>query len=86
MKNGTVVISLAGHDKGKLYVVVSVKEENVFICDGKTKLLSKPKKKKQKHIADTGEYIDFSLYKPLYDAHIKKELACLIKKGGCCLG
>ena len=86
MKKGTVVFSVAGHDKGKLYVVVFVEGENVFLCDGKTKLLSKPKKKKQKHIAATGEYIDLSPYSPLYDAHIKKELACLIKKGGCYLG
>ena len=80
------MLSLAGHDKGKLYVVISASEQIVFLCDGKTKLLSKPKKKKQKHIADTGEYIDLSPYNPLYDAHIKKELACLIKKGGCYLG
>ena len=79
-------MSKAGHDKGKLYVVVGRDRENLFLCDGKTKLLSKPKKKSVKHLKDTGMYAELSSYKPLYDAHIRKELKSLFKKGGCSLG
>ena len=42
--------------------------------DGKNKTLEKPKKKKHKHLVQTGEWIDLSLYSPLYDAHIRKAL------------
>ena len=59
MKNAAVVRSVAGHDKGKFYIVVSEDEKNVFLCDGKTNLLSSPKKKKKKHIEDCGKSIDF---------------------------
>jgi ribosomal protein L14E/L6E/L27E len=74
MERGTVVVSLAGHDKGKSYVVVGMCEEYALLCDGKNKTLEVPKKKKKKHLADTGKFIDLSVYSPLYDAHIKKEL------------
>ena len=74
MKTGDVVMSLKGHDSGKLYVVVAAEKEFVFLCDGKNKLLKNPKKKKIKHLKETGKSVNLSLYNPLYDAHIRKEL------------
>lgn len=74
MKRGMVVRSLSGHDKGKCYIVVSVKENYAFLCDGKTKLLKNPKRKNCKHLENLGKYTDLSGYNPLYDAHIRKEL------------
>lgn len=74
MKTGTVVMSLAGHDKGSMYVVLGREGNFLLVCDGKNKLLSKPKKKNLRHLKNTGLYIDLSVYNPLYDAHIKKEL------------
>ena len=74
MKKGTVVMSLSGHDKGNLYVVLKKEENFLFVCDGKNKLISEPKKKNKKHLIDVGMYIDLSVYNPLYDAHIRKEL------------
>ena len=79
MKTGTVVMSLAGRDKGSIYVVLGREENFLLLCDGKNKLLSKPKKKNLRHLKNTGLYIDLSVYNPLYDAHIRKELKSLGK-------
>ena len=86
MKKGTVVVSCFGHDKGRLYIIL--KEENgfLYLSDGKHKKLETPKKKKLKHVRVTDFVVDLSVYSPLYDAHIHKELKSLLKKGGCCLG
>ena len=74
MEKGTVVMSLSGHDKESLYVVLKKEDNFLLVCDGKNKLISNPKKKNQKHLKDTGMYIDLSVYNPLYDAHIRKAL------------
>ncbi|MGN0465580.1 MAG: 50S ribosomal protein L14 [Lachnospiraceae bacterium] len=50
LKRGYFVQSLAGHDKGKIYIINDVKGEYVYLVDGKYKLLNSPKKKKKKHI------------------------------------
>ncbi|MBQ3023333.1 MAG: KOW domain-containing RNA-binding protein [Clostridia bacterium] len=73
MNIGAVVVSLCGHDKGKLYVVTGKDREKVLLCDGKCKKLSHPKRKNRKHLKEIGK-IDLSTYNPLYDAHIRKEL------------
>ena len=74
MKTGTVVVSLTGHDKGTLYVVMKKEGNLIFLCDGKCKKIASPKKKNIRHIKETGNYIELSEYNPLYDAHIRKEL------------
>lgn len=73
MKTGDVVISVSGHDKGRLYLVIQA-GEFPLLCDGKRKLLHNPKKKNCKHLKETGERVDLSSYNPLYDAHIRKAL------------
>lgn len=50
VERGMMAWSLAGHDKGKLYVVARVEEEYAWLCDGRVRPLEKPKKKKWKHI------------------------------------
>ncbi len=57
---GNIAVSMAGHDKGSAYVIVKEDAEYVYLCDGRLKLLEKPKKKSRKHVAvnkrfDTGE-------------------------------
>lgn len=50
---GKIVKSKAGHDKGLLFVIsgVSDKEDGyVFIADGRSRRIEKPKKKKLKHL------------------------------------
>lgn len=55
---GRIVKSLAGHDIGRFMVVVSVDGDFAFVADGKERLLSKPKKKRLKHIGTTNTLID----------------------------
>jgi ribosomal protein L14E/L6E/L27E len=49
-ERGMTAWSLAGHDKGKLYVIVKVDEEYVWLSDGRLRPLENPKKKKWKHV------------------------------------
>ena len=45
-----IVVSLAGHDAGRLYVVTGVSGERLLLCDGKTRKLENPKCKSPKHV------------------------------------
>lgn len=48
---GAVCTSRAGHDKGRAFIVVGIIDDNhVLICDGETRKLSRPKKKKLAHL------------------------------------
>lgn len=42
--------SLSGHDKNQYYLVLKKDDEFVYLVNGKTKPLEKPKKKNLKHI------------------------------------
>ena len=46
---GHIVQSLAGHDKGHVFVVLDVQNEFLYLSDGKTRKAEKPKRKKRKH-------------------------------------
>lgn len=50
-KIGDVVKSIAGHDAGRLYIVIAVENNFCFVADGRGRLIDKPKKKKVKHLA-----------------------------------
>jgi ribosomal protein L14E/L6E/L27E len=50
-KRFEVVESIAGRDKGNIYLISQIIDaKNVLLIDGKAKLISKPKRKKIKHI------------------------------------
>lgn len=53
VQRGSVVRSLAGHDKGDFLVVLSVEEPFALVCEGKHRPLERPKKKKLMHLAPT---------------------------------
>lgn len=50
IEKGMLARSKAGHDKGQLYLIADIDSAYVYLVDGKNKRLSRPKKKKQKHI------------------------------------
>jgi ribosomal protein L14E/L6E/L27E len=51
---GQVVRSKAGRDKGQFMIVVGIPDDDyVLLCDGASRKISRPKKKKIKHIAPT---------------------------------
>ncbi len=55
IKVGSICLARAGRDRGKYFVVSQVLEgEYVAIADGKTRKLSKPKRKKRMHLRPCG--------------------------------
>ena len=46
----SLIVSKAGRDKGQLFYVVDADEQYVYLADGKSRRLEKPKRKKRKHI------------------------------------
>lgn len=54
---GQMARSDAGHDRGKLYVILEVVGETVLVVDGINKTLEKPKKKNIRHVRRMN-YID----------------------------
>ena len=50
VERGMLAKSKAGHDKGHLYVIYDVDETYVYLVDGETRTIDKPKKKKRKHV------------------------------------
>ena len=49
---GSIVTSKAGRDKGRTFVVTATEgEEFVMLADGETRRVSRPKKKKLKHLS-----------------------------------
>lgn len=51
METGDIVISRAGHDAGKAFIVTSVVSESfVLIADGKSRKIESPKLKRIRHL------------------------------------
>lgn len=59
MEPGDLVLSSAGRDKERYYVVMEVWAEFCFIADGDLRKSDRPKKKKIKHVVQTGFGSDF---------------------------
>jgi ribosomal protein L14E/L6E/L27E len=80
MEIGQVVVSTAGHDKGRTYVIIGHPEENyVLVTDGRTRTLANPKKKKIRHLRAGAGCIDWVRERVLcrvsiYDHEIRKHL------------
>ncbi|MDR0951673.1 MAG: hypothetical protein LBM18_01980 [Oscillospiraceae bacterium] len=74
-----IVFSLAGHDKGGAFILLEEDDKSATLADGKTRTLSKPKKKSLKHISTAGEasaLFSQSLFRgEATDAAVRKELA-----------
>ena len=47
---GMLATSRAGHDRDGVYVIVGEEGEYIWLADGRCRSISKPKKKKKKHI------------------------------------
>ena len=77
-ETGMLVKSKAGHDTGRLYVIIGTEGEYLFLADGHFRPLSKPKRKNQKHIQVINKIYDMQ---NINDADIKKLLKTAIKEG-----
>ena len=88
MRIGQVVFSKKGRDKDHAFIVMDTKDGYAYLVDGKMRSLTKPKKKKIKHLQITNHvsaiFSDVGLGKRqesvrsstrgLQDADIRKEL------------
>ncbi len=83
MEVGRVVRSKAGRDKGGIYLVIKVIDEDyVLIANGANRSIDKPKKKKVKHLQprpDTIFYLKEKLLsgERVLDAELRKSLKSL---------
>lgn len=59
-KKGMLARAKAGHDAGKVYVIMDKDNEYVYLADGKNRTVHKPKKKKTRHIQLIGREYDVS--------------------------
>lgn len=79
MRVGDIVVSLCGHDMGEWYVVKDVIGEFAYLIDGNLKPISKPKKKKIKHVLQINQNANQIAQKLtskqyLQDAEVRKTL------------
>lgn len=67
-------MSVAGHDKGMLCVIVREEDDYYYLADGRKRRLECPKKKKKKHVklmeGPDGKPIPFA-GKMLTDRHLR---------------
>lgn len=69
--SGSVVVSKAGRDKGRFFLVVSVENDFALIADGDLRKLENPKRKKLKHLGATNVMLEIGepkCDKALYNA------------------
>ncbi len=52
---GSVVRSIAGHDKGDYFIVLALEDGYAYVADGKLRKAQSPKKKKLKHVQKSGK-------------------------------
>ena len=62
---GCFAISRAGHDKDKMYVILSLQGEYAMVSDGKLKTVNEPKKKSLKHLQLMHRTVNEELLKKL---------------------
>ncbi len=73
---GDMVVSLCGHDAGSLFIVTGTDGSFVTVADGKTRKVSKKKRKNIRHLRATGLHTDLINNVPQYavDANIRREI------------
>lgn len=83
MDIGRVVLAKAGRDKGRHFVIVGRIDENyVWIANGRTRSIDKPKKKKIKHL-EAKPHVVYNVRekilsgKKVFDAELRKSLEAL---------
>ena len=75
---GLFAISSAGHDKGKLFIIVSDGTEYVGIADGKSRTIENPKRKNIKHLRIIK---DEKAGKPVSNEEVKRAIRLRLSKG-----
>lgn len=83
---GQFVTSIAGHDKGCVYLVVREEGKYVYLSDGKYKSYKDPKKKSLKHVQWIKKFCSKEIsdkiaqQSRLQDEEIKREIKLLLQQ------
>ena len=80
VEKGRVVISTAGHDAGKSFVVLRDEGRFLYLSDGGERPLSKPKKKNKRHVRLTVRILSDTMIET--DKRLRKALAAFESEGG----
>lgn len=56
---GSIVRSIAGRDKGDLFIVLAREGDFVYLANGELRKVDRPKKKKLKHLQMTNSMSEF---------------------------
>ena len=59
IERGSLVYSIAGRDKGNLFLVLSREGQVVYLADGDLRKVENPKRKKIKHVNKTNTLLEF---------------------------
>ena len=80
MKYGQFVLSIAGRDVNRIFVVLEIIDENyVMIADGMLRSVNKPKKKKLKHIRAIDNIAGFDITSDVTDKVLAKVIKVVSK-------
>lgn len=77
---GKLAFSKAGHDERTVYMIIAEDEEYVYLCDGRLKTITHPKKKNRKHIQPIQKGYDSTVRdkllqgSPVRDEEIKRTI------------
>ena len=79
---GYFATSLCGHDKGRLYMIVSEEGDMVGLCDGIHRCLDNPKRKKKKHVQmmrceETADFFSELIKLPDADRRIREAVTAV---------
>ncbi len=79
---GKYATSKAGHDKGKLYIIVACDDTQVWLADGEYKRMNAPKKKNLRHIQIINETVEADLLAQICyrQPHIDERIKYAIKQ------
>ena len=67
---GMLAASKAGHDKGKIFVIVAFDGSGCYLSDGISRTVEKPKKKNLKHL----QPIKVEVKKPISNETVKEAI------------
>ena len=80
-----VVLSTTGRDKGKLFYVIGIEDDYLFLATGKDRTLDRPKRKKQKHVqkvlrSETRVAAKLMNGDKVLNSELRKDLAFFVKE------
>ena len=74
IERGSLVYSIAGRDKGTLFLVLKRDGEFVYLADGNTRKVENPKKKKLKHVNKTNTLLELE-FENISNSDVRKSLS-----------